>query len=165
MTHNFKAFFFVFFCLLVLRQVMLHPISFSSYPWHNCSITTKTSVEICNTQFGQCAHTVLSTPSTQDPDLLTAEQQCLSRCYAAQWPWLSLCCLSVVFSISMDDVIFECGWRLERIHWITLGLPGCQKPQSASLPRCNSALLLDAASRRRIYLTPVWSDVTEDTAI
>lgn len=107
-------------------------------------------------------HTALSRPWSAD----NRATELLSRCYAAQWPCQCLCCLSMVFSIFVADVIFWLWWRLERIRWITLGLSGCQKPHSASLPRCNS-VLLGAASRRRrgIYLTSVWSDVTVDTAV
>lgn len=85
-------------------------------------------------------HTDLSTLLSHDPDLLISE--CLSRCYAAQWPCQCLCSLSMVFSIFVADVIFWLWWRLERICWITPGRPGCQKPHSASLPRCSLVFYL-----------------------
>lgn len=68
--------------------------------------------------------------------------QRLSRCYAAQWPCCCLLCLSMVFSIFVDDVIFWLWRRLERMCWITLSSPGCQNTHSASLPCCNSVFYL-----------------------
>lgn len=56
-------------------------------------------------------HAALSRPRSAD----SSRAERLSRCYAAQWPCRCLCCLSMVFSICVDDVIFffycaEC-WR------------------------------------------------------
>lgn len=53
-------------------------------------------------------HTVLSRPWSAD----SKATEPLSRCYAAQWPCQCLCCLSMVFSICVDDVIFWLWWRL-----------------------------------------------------
>lgn len=134
--------------------------------WHNCSLLEETSTnssfkqvifsvaiqwqEYINTpQYTQCdTHTLVETAPSRPWSAENRATECSSRCYAAQWPCQSLCCLSMVFSIFVDDVRFWLWKRLERICWITLSFSGFQNPHSASLPCCNSVFYLMLPAER-----------------
>lgn len=99
-------------CLINVQQNV-------SYNW--ALICASWRMRIIGIMVMVCIQTRPSCPP-RDPYLLIAEQQCV-RPNAAQWPCRCLCCLSMVFSIRVDDVIFSCaeGWRgYIELYWAFL---------------------------------------------